>query len=56
MKEKSLDKVLMKNYCLIAKLIRSLQNHKEYRKKGYDGKEKNVEHACFDTFLENDQT
>ncbi len=39
---KSLDKVLMKNYCLIAKLIRSLQNHKEYRKKGYDGKEKTL--------------
>lgn len=46
----------MKNYCLIVKHIKNLPNHKEYRKKGFDGKEKNVEHTRFDTFLENDQT
>lgn len=40
----------MKNYCLIVKHIKSLPNHKEYRKKGFDGKEKNVEHTRFDTF------
>lgn len=44
----------MKNYCLIVKYIKSLLNYKEYRKKGFDGKEKNVEYICFDMFLEND--
>lgn len=32
----------MKNYCLIVKHIKSLPNHKEYRKKGFDGKEKTL--------------
>lgn len=46
---KSLDKVLMKNYCLIAKLIRSLQITRNIERRDTMEK-KNVEHACFDTF------